>query len=344
MVVSVSIFLWKKEGMKNRIKELRQQRGISQEDLGTRIGIRKAAISKLERGGARLTQDYMEKISAALGCAPWELISEEAAGKNRISVRNKMKVVILAGGLGTRFSEETAIKPKPMIEIGGMPILWHIMKYYASFGLNDFIICGGYKQEIIKNFFANYHLQKSTVTFDTRSNAVELHEAVTDDWRVTIVDTGENTLTGGRVKRIRPFLGPGPFCLTYGDGLCDIDIRALIHHHKKAGKIMTLSAVYPPPRFGTLEINNGLVTHFFEKRSDSERLINGGFMVAEPEFLDYIANDSTPMEKEPMERLSAEGQLAAFEHRGFWQCMDKQHDKVYLEQLWNSGKAPWKVW
>lgn len=331
--------------MKNRIKELRQRRNLSQEQLGQSVGVQKAAISKLERGEAKLTQDYMEKIARALGCQLWELISEKPENENtRVTVRNKMKVVILAGGLGTRFSEETALKPKPMIEIGGMPILWHIMKYYASFGLNDFIICGGYKQDVIKNFFANYHLHRSAATFDIRGNAVEVHETAAEDWRVTVVDTGENTMTGGRLLRARAYIGNAPFCVTYGDGLCDVNIGALIRHHKKMGKTVTVSAVLPPARFGALDIRDGVVTSFAEKRAEDERLINGGFMVAEPALLDYIRDDSTILEREPLERLAAEGQLAAFEHRGFWQCMDKLYDKNLLESLWNSGKAPWKKW
>lgn len=256
-----------------------------------------------------------------------------------------MKVVILAGGLGTRFSEETALKPKPMIEIGGMPILWHIMKYYTSFGLNDFVICAGYKQDVIKNFFANYHIYRSAATtFEVQSNAVRVHETTAENWKVTVVDTGEATMTGGRLKRVKQYLDNETFCLTYGDGLSDIDIRALLAHHKKAGKVMTLSAVMPPARFGTLDIKGGVVTNFAEKHPESERLISGGFMVCEPRFLDYIEGDSTTLEKGPMEKIAAEGQLAAFEHRGFWQCMDKLHDKQYLEGLWNSGTAPWKVW
>lgn len=255
-----------------------------------------------------------------------------------------MKVVVLAGGLGTRFSEETALKPKPMIEIGGRPILWHIMKYYASFGLKDFVICGGYKQEVIKAFFADYALHQGTVTFDLGAGTAQVHDRARDDWRVTVVDTGENTMTGGRLKRVRPYLGDGPFCLTYGDGLCDVDIGALIRHHKTMGKKVTVSAVYPPARFGALDIQNGVVTNFMEKRAEDERFINGGFMVAEQEMLDYIAGDDTPLEREPLERLTAEGQVAAYEHRGFWQCMDKLHDKNYLEKLWNEGKAPWKRW
>jgi glucose-1-phosphate cytidylyltransferase len=257
-----------------------------------------------------------------------------------------MKVVILAGGLGTRFSEETALKPKPMIEIGGMPILWHIMKFYAAHGLSDFVVCAGYRQDVIKHFFANYHLYRSAATtFEVQSNAVRVHETAAEDWRVTVVDTGENTMTAGRIQRARPWIGNEAFCLTYGDGLSNIDITALVAHHKKAGKVMTLSAVTPPARFGTLQIEGGVVRNFVEKSSESERLVNGGFMVCDPRVFDYLGNDeSMPLEKAPMERIAAEGQLAAYEHRGFWQCMDKQHDKQYLENLWHSGQAPWKAW
>jgi glucose-1-phosphate cytidylyltransferase len=256
-----------------------------------------------------------------------------------------MKVVILAGGLGTRFSEETALKPKPMIEIGGMPILWHIMKSYAAHGLNDFVICAGYRQDVIKNFFANYHLYRSAATtFEVQSNAVRVHETSAENWKVTVVDTGEHTLTGGRVKRAQPFIGNESFCLTYGDGVSDVDITALIAHHRKTGRLVTLSAVTPPARFGTLDIRGGVVTSFVEKHPESERLINGGYMVCEPGVFDYIEDDSAPLETGAMERIAADGQLAAFEHRGFWQCMDKLHDKMYLENLWNSGKAPWKSW
>lgn len=255
------------------------------------------------------------------------------------------KVVILAGGLGTRFSEETVLKPKPMIEIGGMPILWHIMKFYSGHGLKDFIICAGYKQYIIKEFFANYALHRSNVTFDLKTDTMKVHDTSVEDWRVTVVDTGENTMTGGRIKRIRPYLDKSePFCLTYGDGVSDIDIPASIAYHKKMGKTATLSAVSPPARFGELDIQDGLIRQFMEKRMDSERLVNGGFMVLNPEFLDYIDGDHISLEQEPMRTVAAKGQLAAYEHRGFWQCMDKIHDKQLLESLWNSGKAPWKNW
>lgn len=254
------------------------------------------------------------------------------------------KVVILAGGLGTRFSEETSLRPKPMIEIGGMPMLWHIMKFYSAQGFNDFIICTGYKQSVIKEFFANYVLHRSSVTFDMKSGAVTTHETAVEDWKVTVVDTGEDTLTGGRIKRIRSYLGNAPFLMTYGDGLSDIDLKALVAYHKKKGKLATLSAVIPPARFGELDIDDGLVRHFAEKKPDSERLINGGFMVLDPKILDYISGDQIMIEREPMQRASEEGQLAAYEHRGFWQCMDKLHDKQYLEALWTQGKAPWKIW
>lgn len=254
------------------------------------------------------------------------------------------KVVILAGGLGTRFSEETSLRPKPMIEIGGMPILWHIMKFYSAQGFNDFIICAGYKQSVIKEFFANYALHRSSVTFDMKSGAVTTHETAVEDWKVTVVDTGEDTLTGGRIKRIRNYLDSSPFLLTYGDGLSDIDLKALVAYHRKKSKLVTLSAVVPPARFGELDIDDGLVRHFAEKKADAERLINGGFMVMEPRFLDYIAGDHVMIEREPMQRASEEGELTAYEHRGFWQCMDKLHDKQYLEALWAQGKAPWKIW
>ncbi|MBI3441255.1 MAG: glucose-1-phosphate cytidylyltransferase [Proteobacteria bacterium] len=254
------------------------------------------------------------------------------------------KVVILAGGLGTRFSEETSLKPKPMIEIGHMPILWHIMKFYSAYGLKEFIICAGYKQYIIKEFFANYPLHRSNITFDLRSDSMTVHDTTVEDWKVTVVDTGENTMTGGRVKRIKPYLDKEPFCLTYGDGLSNINVTSLLAYHKKMGRIATLSAVVPPARFGELDIHDGLIRQFMEKKPDSERLINGGFMVLNPEFLDHIADDQTPIEQEPMQKVASMGQLAAYEHRGFWQCMDKLHDKQMLETLWSNGKAPWKIW
>jgi len=222
--------------------------------------------------------------------------------------------------------------------------LWHIMKFYSAQGFDDFIICAGYKQSIIKEFFANYALYRSSVTFDMRSGTVTTHDTAVEGWKVTVVDTGENTMTGGRIKRIKPYLNNDPFFMTYGDGLSDIDLKALLAYHKKKGKLATISAVVPPARFGELDIQDGLVREFAEKKPDAERLINGGFMVLEPKLLDYIAGDEVMIEREPMQRASREGQLAAFEHRGFWQCMDKLYDKNYLESLWNAGQAPWKIW
>lgn len=254
------------------------------------------------------------------------------------------KAVILAGGLGTRLSEETVLKPKPMVEIGGMPILWHIMQYYASFGVNEFIVCAGYKQYIIKEFFANFRLHASDVTFDLKSGAITTHSNNAPDWKVTVVDTGEKTMTGGRLKRVRAYLGDDSFFLTYGDGLSTVDLDALYAHHKKAGKLATLTAVYPPARFGALDIEDGLITHFHEKPATSERRINGGYMVLEPGFIDLISGDEMPLELEPMTKAAQLGQLTAFEHDGFWQCMDKLQDKHVLEDIWASGKAPWKRW
>lgn len=254
------------------------------------------------------------------------------------------KVVILAGGLGTRFSEETEFKPKPMIEIGNMPMLWHIMKIYSSYGFNDFIICAGYKQYIIKEFFDKYPLHRSNITFNLRSGTTVVHNTDVEDWKVTVVDTGLNTMTGGRIKRIKPYLDNEPFFMTYGDGVSDINIKDLLSHHKKAGKKVTMSAVIPIARFGELDIHEGLIDHFAEKKANSDRLINGGYMVIEPEVIDYIEGDDTIFESAPLSTLAEEGELAAFEHKGFWRCMDKLFDKKELEKLWDSGNAPWKVW
>lgn len=255
------------------------------------------------------------------------------------------KAVILAGGLGTRLSEETVLKPKPMVEIGGMPILWHIMQFYASYGVREFIICAGYKQYIIKEFFANFRLHTSDVTFDLKTGNITTHNSSTPDWKVTVVDTGENTMTGGRLKRIRPFLDDNePFFMTYGDGLSDVNIEALFTHHCKSGKLVTLTAVFPPARFGALDIQDGLITHFREKPADSERRINGGYMVLEPRFLDFIEGDSTILEQQPLTKAAQMGELAAFEHDGFWQAMDKLYDKNLLENIWTKGNAPWKKW
>ena len=257
-----------------------------------------------------------------------------------------MKVVLLAGGMGTRISEETGYRPKPMIEIGGMPILWHIMKEYSHYGFNEFIICAGYKQHIIKEFFANYYLHHSDITFDfSAENSMTVHNNVVEPWKVTIVDTGLNTLTGGRIKRVRKYIGEEPFLLTYGDGVCDVNIADVVAFHKKHGKLATMTAVQPGGRFGTLEINgNGVIEQFAEKRKEDGGWINGGYMVLEPQVFDYIEGDSTTFEREPLEKLSEEGQLIAYKYNGFWQCMDTMKDKMYLEELLEKNKAPWKVW
>lgn len=257
-----------------------------------------------------------------------------------------MKAVILAGGLGTRISEETHLKPKPMIEIGGRPILWHIMKIYAHHGINDFVICCGYKGYVIKEYFANYFLHMSDVTFDLGQNRMEVHERHAEPWRVTLIDTGEETMTGGRLKRIAKYLGDDePFCFTYGDGVSDVNIGELLAFHKQHGLQATLTGVYPPGRFGALEILDGhKVASFREKPKDAGGVINGGFFVLSPKVIDLLEGDHTIWEREPLEHLAANGQLAAYPHRGFWQPMDTLRDKTYLDELWASGKAPWKVW
>ena len=257
-----------------------------------------------------------------------------------------MKVVILAGGFGTRISEESAFKPKPMIEIGGMPILWHIMKGYAAFGFNEFIICAGYKQHVIKEWFADYFLHTSDVTFDfTSGNEMIVHNKHIEPWKVTIVDTGLHTQTGGRVKRIQEYVGNETFMLTYGDAVGDVDIKKLLDHHKQQGKLGTVSVYNFGQNKGVLEINpNGTVEAFREKSDLDGDLINIGFFVFEPKLFDYIPGDATVFEKEPLNSLVSEGQLTAFTHTGFWQCMDTLREKQKLEQLWESGNAPWKVW
>lgn len=257
-----------------------------------------------------------------------------------------MKVVILAGGFGTRISEESHLIPKPMIEIGEKPILWHIMKLYASFGYNDFIICCGYKQYVIKEFFADYYLHMSDVTFDfTEENKMIVHNNNTEPWKVTLVDTGLNTMTGGRIKRVKDYIGDEPFMLTYGDGVADVNIEELVEFHKSNGKTATITAIQPGGRFGMLDIDdNEGVNCFKEKSKDDGGWINGGFMVLNPEMVDYIENDATVFEKAPLETVALEGQLQAFRHHGFWQCMDTMRDKELLEKLWSSGQAPWKVW
>lgn len=255
-----------------------------------------------------------------------------------------MKVVLLAGGFGTRISEESQFKPKPMIEIGGMPILWHIMKIYSHYGFNEFVICAGYKQEVIKKWFGDYFLHTSDITFDfTEGDKVIVHNKNTEPWKVTVVDTGLNTLTGGRLKRIKEYIDD-TFLMTYGDGVCDVDILNLIEHHKKNNKFATLTAVQLDGRFGTMDMNGNLVSSFREKSKEDMGWINGGFMVLEPKVLEYISDDSTMFEREPLERLAEEGQLVNYKHPGFWQCMDTLRDKQKLEDLWASGDAPWKVW
>jgi glucose-1-phosphate cytidylyltransferase len=256
-----------------------------------------------------------------------------------------MKAVILAGGLGTRISEETHLKPKPMVEIGGKPILWHIMKTYSAHGVNDFIICCGYKGYVIKEYFANYFLHMSDVTFDMAANKMEVHERHAEPWRVTLVDTGEDTQTGGRLKRVAPYLqGEDAFCFTYGDGVADVDVRASIAFHKAHGKLATITAVQPPGRYGALQLNGSAVGGFIEKPRGDGGLINGGYFVLSPSVFSYIQGDSMPWEAQPLETLAREDQLMAYEHQGFWQAMDTLRDKTMLEDLWHSGRAPWRVW
>ncbi len=255
-----------------------------------------------------------------------------------------MKVVILAGGLGTRISEETHLKPKPMIEIGGKPILWHIMKIYAAHGLTEFIVCLGYKGYLIKEYFANYFLHMSDVTFDLAKNSMTTHRKYSEPWRVTLVDTGEQTQTGGRLRRVREYLGTEDFCLTYGDGLADVDIGALLAFHRQQKVLATVTAVRPPGRFGIITVDDAKITGFREKPEGDGNWINGGFFVLSPGVIDYIEGDSTVWERAPLERLAADKQLAAHFHKGFWQPMDHLRDRQYLEGLWASGKAPWKVW
>ena len=256
-----------------------------------------------------------------------------------------MKAVILAGGLGTRLSEETASRPKPMVEVGGRPILWHILKSYSHHGVNDFVICCGYKGYVIKEYFANYFLHMSDVTFDMRNNRMEVHHKRAEPWNVTLVDTGDDSMTGGRLKRVARYVqDETDFCFTYGDGVGDIDITATIAFHRAHGKAATLTATYPPGRFGALDIHDGQVRSFKEKPKGDGAMINGGFFVLTPQVLDHIAGDHIMWEQEPLARLAAEGQLMAYEHQGFWQPMDTLRDKHLLEQLWDSGRAPWKVW
>ena len=257
-----------------------------------------------------------------------------------------MKVVLLAGGFGTRISEESQFKPKPMIEIGGMPILWHIMKGYSAYGFNEFVICAGYKQHIIKEWFANYFLHTSDITFDfTNGNEVIVHRQHAEPWKVTVVDTGLNTMTGGRIKRVQRYIGDETFMMTYGDGVCDVNIDELLQFHRSHGKIATLTAVVQGQEKGVLDVEeSGTVRSFREKKSKDGASINAGFMVLEPAIFDYISGDDTVFEKEPLEKLAAEGQLMSFRHEGYWQCMDSYREKQILENLWAKGNAPWKVW
>ena len=254
-----------------------------------------------------------------------------------------MKAVILAGGVGTRLSEETHLKPKPMVEIGGKPLLWHIMKIYSAHDINDFVICLGYKGYVIKEYFANYFLHMSDVTLDIQNNKMEINKVDAEPWKITLVDTGENTMTGGRLKRIKNYVDD-TFCLTYGDGVSDININNLIKTHKDNGLISTITSVQPPGRFGSLEIKNGKVSKFIEKPAGDSGWINGGFFVFEPDVFDYIEGDTTVLEKKPLETLAQEGQLGSFKHPGFWRAVDTLRDKEYLETLWNSKNIPWKVW
>ena len=256
-----------------------------------------------------------------------------------------MKAIILAGGLGTRLSEETSYRPKPMVQIGGKPILWHIMKMYSTYGINDFIICCGYQGYVIKEYFANYFLHMSDVTFNMRNNTMEVHDERAEPWNVTLVDTGENSMTGGRLRRVAPYVQhEDVFCFTYGDGVGDIDIGATLDFHRQHGKTATLTSTYPPGRFGALDIRNGQVLNFKEKPKGDGAMINCGFFVLTPKVFDYLTDDSTVWEQEPLKNLAAEGQLMAYEHLGFWQPMDTLRDKHLLEDLWQTGKAPWKTW
>jgi glucose-1-phosphate cytidylyltransferase len=255
-----------------------------------------------------------------------------------------MKAVILAGGAGTRLSEVTVTRPKPMVEIGGKPMLWHIMKIYSAYDIQDFVICLGYKGYIIKEYFSNYFLHMSDVTIDMKNNRMEVHQKNAEPWRVTLVDTGDRTMTGGRIKRIQPYLDNEDFCCTYGDGVGDINIAKLIAFHRSQGRLASLTATQPPGRFGTLKLNQNQVVDFQEKPKGDGGWINGGFFVLSPKAIDYIDGDDIAWERQPMEKLAKDGQLSVYRHDGFWQPMDTLRDKTYLEKLWDSGKAPWKTW
>jgi glucose-1-phosphate cytidylyltransferase len=255
-----------------------------------------------------------------------------------------MKIVILAGGFGTRISEETHLKPKPMVEIGGRPILWHILKLYAAAGHTEFIICCGYRGYLIKEYFANYFLHRCDVTFDLAAGSMQVHQSSAEPWKVTLVDTGENTMTGGRLKRVRDRLDGETFCFTYGDGVSNVDLKALVAFHKAHGRKATLTAVQPPGRFGAIDLRGDAVTSFHEKPHGEGSWVNGGFFVLEPSVIDYLTDDETIFERDPLERLASEGELRGFRHQGFWQPMDTLRDKQLLDDLWARGEAPWKTW
>lgn len=255
-----------------------------------------------------------------------------------------MKAVLLAGGLGTRLSEETHLKPKPMVEVGGRPILWHIMKTYSAHGIHEFIICAGYRSYVIKEYFANYFLHMSDVTFDMEQNTMEVHKKRTEPWKVTIVDTGEDTMTGGRLKRVKKYIGNETFCFTYGDGIGDVDITKTVELHRQANRKATLTAVQPPGRYGALGTEGDRITQFQEKPEGDGAWINGGFFVLEPSAIDYVLDDAMPWEARPLETLATENQLSVYKHKGFWRPMDTLRDKMQLEAMWDAGKAPWKVW
>ena len=256
-----------------------------------------------------------------------------------------MKVVILAGGFGTRISEESYLKPKPMVEIGGQPILWHIMKYYSEFGFNDFVICLGYKQYVVKEYFAQYFLHTADITFDLANNRMEVLHKHAEPWKVTLVDTGLMTMTGGRIKRVREYLGEEPFLLTYGDGVSNVDIHALVKFHESHGRICTITGVNVGQQFGVMAIDeSGQIRELREKNDDDGRIVNGGFMVMNPKIFDYIEGDDTVLEKAPLENLAKDGQLMVYQHHGFWKCMDTQRDHKQLEEMWDGGNAPWKIW
>lgn len=256
-----------------------------------------------------------------------------------------MKVIILAGGFGTRISEESHLKPKPMIEIGGKPILWHIMKLYSTYGFNEFVICAGYKQHVIKEWFADYFIHNCDITFDfTEDNKMIVHNSYSEPWKVTVVDTGLNTMTGGRIKRIKDYIGDEPFFMTYGDGVSNVDIQATFEFHKSHGKLATMTAIQPESRYGVIDIQDRQVLSFREKSQSDAGWINAGFMVLDPKVLDYVAGDSIMFEREPMEAIATDGELICYKHEGFWQCMDTLRDKEKLEKLWIAGDAPWKIW